>query len=159
MRDALALAALIAVAACAAGTSEEPQEQPDTASGQSAPDASTPQSTQAASNLPDACERDANSQLACFLNTFELEQCDGTTALSSMFKDTEAEGTYEHVTLFGVSDVCLDELKGKALTRGLRENDRGEFAGEIESGYREALIIGMQTSKDGTVIQWERTKP
>jgi hypothetical protein len=149
------LAALVGALALAACASEAPEPAPrdDSAAVSTAPSAAPSRS-----DLPDACARDAKAQVACLIAAFALDQCDDATALSSMFKDNAAQQSYEHRTVYGIGAACLAELEDKARLRGLVANERGEFAGEIESGYSESLIIAMQTSQDGTVIEWGRTR-
>lgn len=148
MRKLCALLGAAALASCGSPESESVAEAADEPSGK----------VRAATGLPDACERGADAQVACLIEAFALEQCDDASAFSSMFKDTEAKGTYEHRTVYGISNDCLAEIRRKAPMRGLNEAEGGGFAGEVEESYREGLIIAMQTSGGGTVIEWERTR-
>ncbi|MGB3470240.1 MAG: hypothetical protein WBA51_05410 [Erythrobacter sp.] len=105
-----------------------------------------------------ACGRDAQGQVACLVAAFDTDQCDDAVILGSFFKDNEKTETHEYRTAYGVKNDCVETLREGALRRGLRANERGEFVGELEDGYRETLIIGLQVSTDGTVIEWERIK-
>lgn len=106
----------------------------------------------------DACGRDAQGQVECLAAAFKTEKCDDAAILGSMFKDNAKTDAHEYRTAFGVQNKCVEDLREAALRRGLRANERGEFVGELEDGYRETLIIGLQVSTDGTVIEWERIK-
>ncbi len=75
-----------------------------------------------------------------------------------MFRDNAKEGSYQHRTAFGIDALCLDNLREAAVKRGLRKNERGEFTGDLGAGYDELLVIGLQISTDGTVIEWERNQ-
>lgn len=107
---------------------------------------------------PDACERDAKGQTACLAQTFAAEECADASVLGSAFRSNDKKKTFWHRTAYGVSAECLDALREAASRRLLSENDNGEFVLERQDGYREALIIGLQVSEDGTVIEWERGK-
>ncbi len=75
-----------------------------------------------------------------------------------MFRDNAKDGTHQHRTAFGINAACLADLREATIKRGLRKNARGELVGELQEGYRELVIIGLQVSADGTVIEWERTQ-
>lgn len=110
------------------------------------------------SHDPNTCERDAEGQLICLNERFSLKQCGDARVLGSMFRQNEEQGTYSYRTAFGLKNACVGELKEAATRSLLKENDKGEFVLERQDGYREMLIIGMQISEDGSVVEWERTK-
>ncbi len=94
--------------------------------------------------------------MACLVERFELKSCDSATVLGSMFRANEADETYSYRTAYGLSSDCVSELQDAANQRSFRENDKGELIAKQRSGYRETLIIGLQVSPDGSVVEWER---
>ncbi len=145
-------ALFIALVACDA-QSDPPEPKP-------ARSAATPTAAPASSvpGDPKSCERNEAGQTRCLIEAFGLTQCADAAILGSMYRDNAKDGTHQHRTAYGVDAACLDNIREAAIARGLRANDKGEFVGELEPGYREAIIIGLQVSADGTVIEWERTK-
>lgn len=119
-------------------------------------DAIASESNVAAQTAAEPCERDAAGQMACLIERFELESCDSATVLGSMFRANEADETYSYRTAYGLSSDCVTELKVAAERSSFRENDKGELIAKQRSGYRETLIIGLQVSPDGSVVEWER---
>ena len=75
-----------------------------------------------------------------------------------MFRANEAEETFEHRTAFGLDNACFAELETAARRRNFNEDDKGELVAKSANGYRETLIIGLQISADGSVVEWERTQ-
>ncbi len=149
----IAAAALcIALAACdAQSDASETKPAGSAAAPTAAPASSVP-------GDPKSCKRNEAGQTECLIAAFGLTQCADAAVLGSMYRDNARDGTHQHRTAYGVDAACLDNIREAAITRGLRKNGKGEFVGELEPGYREAIIIGLQVSADGTVIEWERTK-
>ena len=104
------------------------------------------------------CDQDAAGQVSCLVSAFDLEKCSDAKVLGSMFRANEAEGSFEHRTAFGLDKACLAELEASAKRRNFSEDDKGELVAKSTDGSREKLIIGLQISADGSVVEWERTK-
>ena len=75
-----------------------------------------------------------------------------------MFRENERAETFEHRTAYGIDGKCLADLQEAAKRRNFREDDKGELVAKPRTGYREKLIIGLQISADGNVIEWERVQ-
>ncbi|MDJ0641331.1 MAG: hypothetical protein QNJ15_00805 [Erythrobacter sp.] len=153
-----AMLAPLAIAATACGGDSQPSAS-DTAS-QSVDDVETGgvEAVADADAEVAECGRDAESQVSCFVRAFKLKECDAAQVLGSMFRANDAADTYEHRTAYGLDNACLADLEGAAKRRNLRENEQGELVARRKNGYREKLIIGLQVSPDGTVVEWERTQ-
>jgi len=107
---------------------------------------------------PASCGRDAEGQVACLTSKFELESCAATQVLGSTFRGNETEGSHSHRTAYGLTSDCISELITAAKRRNFRENDKGELIVTPRTGYRETLIIGLQISAGGSVVEWERVQ-
>lgn len=73
-----------------------------------------------------------------------------------MFRENEADGTYSFRTAYGIDADCLAELNDAARKNSFREDEKGTLVAKPRTGYRETIIIGLQISQDGTVVEWER---
>ena len=104
------------------------------------------------------CGRDEAGQVSCLVSAFDLKECGEAKVLGSMFRANEAEETFEHRTAFGLDNACFAELETAARRRNFNEDDKGELVAKSANGYRETLIIGLQISADGSVVEWERTQ-
>ena len=102
------------------------------------------------------CARDPAGQIACLIENFALKSCDGAVVLGSMFKTNENDDTFNFRTAYGLDNACRAELEAAVASRSFREEGKGEFVARRNSGYREGVIFGLQTSPDGSVVEWER---
>ncbi|WP_298466245.1 hypothetical protein [uncultured Erythrobacter sp.] len=155
MRTAIGAVLVLALGACDNAPSQ-PEAQPKQPAAVGKPVASP--LTGDATSETETCERDAAGQVACLNEKFALELCGGAQVLGSMFRENEADGTYSFRTAYGLNADCLSELKDAARKNSFREGDKGELVAKPRTGYRETIIIGLQISQDGTVVEWERTK-
>ncbi|MEL6528656.1 MAG: hypothetical protein AAFQ27_01760 [Pseudomonadota bacterium] len=134
----------------------------DTSERNNTPETGSPsveQAPAAASSVQsEECGRDAAGQVDCLARSFAVENCSAGQVLGSMFRENEVEETHSYRTAYGLSSDCVVELKSAAKRRGFRENDKGELIAKPRSGYRETLIIGLQISADGSVVEWERVQ-
>lgn len=154
---AAALVAMASVGGCADETADiRPPAKPSEAPGAGSIGERTPIAT--GHSDPASCDRDETGQIACLGDRFALTECDKGAVLGSMFRENEAKGTYQYRTAFGLDRSCISELREAAPKRGLRKNDKGEFVLDRGEGYRETLIIGLQVSADGSVVEWERVQ-
>ncbi len=152
MRTAIAVVLTLGLAACS-DAPEKPATSDETATPSET--ANTVQILPSKAD-PASCERDAAGQVACLNSAFELESCGDAQVLGSMFRENEADHTHSYRTAYGLSNGCVEELKTAAKRRNFRENDKGELIAKPRTGYRETLIIGLQISADGSVVEWER---
>lgn len=147
--------AILALGGCSDDRAEDADPEV-TGSASQTPQPPKPPSTSADTGETDGCERDASGQVDCLKAAFDLESCDDAAVLGSAHSSSATDKTFNFRTAYGVKNACRAELEAAIKARGFRDVGKGQFVSKREPDYRESVIFGLQTSPDGSVIEWER---